>query len=56
LVSHTNSQSAPAREIALIWLNQFSVFYKKHLLDNLAGMLDAALPWLHDEKLKGKVL
>jgi vacuole morphology and inheritance protein 14 len=53
LVSHTNGQSAPAREIALIWLSQFCVYYKKKILDSLAGILSAALPWLYDDKLKG---
>ncbi|KAI6182944.1 Protein VAC14-like protein [Aphelenchoides bicaudatus] len=56
LVTHTNGPSPPAREIALIWLSQFCVYYKKRILDNLAGMLAAALPYLHDEKLKAKEL
>jgi hypothetical protein len=55
LVIHTNGQSPPAREIALIWLSQFCVYYKKRILDSLAGVLSSALPWLHDDKLKGNL-
>ncbi|CAD5206876.1 unnamed protein product [Bursaphelenchus okinawaensis] len=55
LVAHTNT-SPPAREIALIWLNQFCVFYNKSILNNLSAMLSACLGWLHNEKLKASEL
>ncbi|KAI6230079.1 hypothetical protein M3Y99_01098400 [Aphelenchoides fujianensis] len=56
LVSHTSGSSASAREIALIWLSQLCVYYKKDVLEFLSGMLSAALPWLHAEKLKAAEL
>ncbi|KAI6202770.1 hypothetical protein M3Y94_00478900 [Aphelenchoides besseyi] len=56
LVSHTSGSTSSAREIALIWLSQLCVYYKKQVLEFLAGMLTAALPWLHVEKLKANEL
>lgn len=50
-MAHTNGSKA-AREIALIWLNQFCVYYGKNILDNLSAFLLASLQYLHDEKTK----